>query len=84
MVNSELCVHWGGGAFKNGDIFKTQGNLLSRGVNIIKIGKCNGLKILFYSGAGVGGFGLGSNNKPHSTCHQSFAEDHQRENQATL
>ena len=27
----ELCVHWGGGAFKNGDIFKTQGNLLSRG-----------------------------------------------------
>ena len=25
-----------------------------------------------------------SHNKPHSTCQQSFAEDHQRQNQATL
>ena len=25
-----------------------------------------------------------SHNKPQSTCQQSFAEDHQRQNQATL
>ena len=25
-----------------------------------------------------------SHNKPHSTCQQSFSEDHQRQNQATL
>ena len=25
-----------------------------------------------------------SHNKPHSTCQQSFAEDHQRQNQVTL
>ena len=25
-----------------------------------------------------------SNNKPRSTCQQSFAEDHQRQNQVTL
>ena len=25
-----------------------------------------------------------SHNKPHSTCQQSFAEYHQRQNQATL